>query len=337
MGKKPAGEKLEKVSQSDNFRDGYFQNPVTTLMERPPFEALREMMKRGGGRLPVQAIETLPIDTERYINSASGEVLITWLGHSSFLMRIEGVNLLIDPVLSTRASMSRFMGPKMFDYSHKHTIDEFPPIDLVLLTHDHYDHLDYDLIKQLGSKVKQLFVPLGVGSHLEHWGIDASKVMEFDWWDEVDFNGLKLTATPGRHFTGRTINDRFKTLWCGWAIKGKGHNLYYSGDSGYYNGFKTIGERLGPFDFAMVECGQYSRFWPNIHLMPEESVQVAIDVNSSMAMPMHWGKFRLSQHNWNEPPMRFTAAAREHNLQAVIPVIGQTFTLSNAPLGDWWK
>jgi L-ascorbate metabolism protein UlaG (beta-lactamase superfamily) len=336
MGKKPQGERLEKLSMSSNYRNGLFINPVHTIMERPPNEAFREMMKRGEKRTPSKPIETFPIDTERYTHENDELPLVTWLGHSSFLIRMNGVNLLIDPVFSKRASMSKWVGPKHFDYTHHFKLEELPKIDLILLSHDHYDHLDYELIRAIAGDAKHIFVPLGVDSHLEHWGVDAQKITVFDWWNEVNVEGITVTATPGRHFSGRKINDRFKTQWCGWAINDGKSNIFYSGDSGYYDGFKTIGEKLGPFDFAMIECGQYSRFWPNIHLMPEESVQVAIDVNAAKAMPMHWGKFRLSIHPWNEPPMRFVNEAKLKGVSYTVPQIGKAFTINNEFDNIWW-
>jgi L-ascorbate metabolism protein UlaG (beta-lactamase superfamily) len=337
LGKKPSGVWLEKIEKSKNFRGGTFVNPEKTDMDRPPYEAMKEVMKKDATRNPASAIVTHAVEIERYNQAPTSELLITWLGHSSFLIKMKGKTILIDPVFSKRASMFRNIGPKKFPYTHEHTVDELPPIDMIMLTHDHYDHLDDEVIKSLKDRVELFYVPLGVGAHLDHWGVDPLKIIEFDWWDEQVFGGITFTATPGRHFTGRQLTDRFKTLWCGWAMNDGKHNIFLSGDTGYYNGFKTIGEKLGPFDFAMVECGQYSRYWPLIHLMPEESVQVALDVQSKMAMPIHWGKFKLSIHPWNEPPIRFSAKAKEEGLPVVIPVIGQAFSLDDAPLSDWWQ
>lgn len=336
-GRKPKGERLEKILQSENFREGIFQNVEETNMDRPPFEGIREMMKKKADQRPSGSLPSLPIDLSRYKNASDDETLITWLGHSTVLIKINGVTIITDPVFSIRASMFQFLGPKKFDYSCDYYLEDLPPVDVVLLSHDHYDHLDFRAIKFFKDKASKFIMPLGVGAHLEHWGVDASKIEENDWWEAGNYSGVEFTATPGRHFTGRLFTDRFKTLWCGWGIKSEKHNLYFSGDSGYFKGFKTIGEQLGPFDFSMMECGQYSKYWPTIHMMPEESVEAAMDVKSKMAMPMHWGKFKLSIHTWFEPPTRFIKKAAELNLEVASPKIGETFSLDEVSATRWWN
>lgn len=335
-GAKPSGKRLERIEKSVLYANGIFQNTQDPKMDKIPFEGIKEMLKKGIDRTPSKVIETRKLDLERFINSGSDETLIAWLGHSSFLLKMNGVVILVDPVLSERASMFRFLGPKKFNYSCDYAVDDLPEIDLVLLSHDHYDHLDYHVINALKNKVGMFVTPLGVGAHLEYWGVDSSKIKEAEWWDTISFGNIEFTATPGLHFTGR-FTDRFKTLWCGWAMKSTTNNIYYSGDSGYFDGFKEIGEKLGPFDFALMECGQYSKYWPMIHMMPEESVQAALDVNTKVAMPIHWGKFKLSIHAWYESPNRFLAKANEEKLEVSIPKIGQVFSIDEKPLDLWWK
>ena len=335
-GKKPQGERLARIINSDNFQKGIFQNVEETNMERPPFEGIKEMMKKNPDQKPSKPIITLPINVERYKNSPADEVLITWLGHSTVLIRINGITVITDPVFSKRASMFQFLGPKKFNYTNEYALEDLPPVDVVLVSHDHYDHLDFQAIKFFKDKAKKFITPLGVGAHLEHWGINSEKISECNWWEETSFHGIEFTATPGRHFTGRLFSDRFKTLWCGWAIKTEKNNVYFSGDSGYFKGFKDIGEKFGPFDISFVECGQYSKYWPYIHMMPEESVQAALDVKSKLAMPMHWGKFKLSIHTWFEPPTRFVEKATELNLKVASPKIGQTFSLAEVLTEQWW-
>jgi len=337
MGRKPSGERLERILRSPNYQDQVFQNTEETNMDRPPYEGIKEMMKKREGQKPALALPTLHIDKKRYENSDSSETLITWLGHSTLLIKTNGVTILVDPVFSQRASLFQRFGPKKFKYSLDYTYADLPDIDVVLLSHDHYDHLDCRAIKYYKTMAKKFIMPLGVSSHLEHWGVEKEKIEEFDWWEKTTFSGGEFTATPGRHFTGRLFSDRFKTLGCGWAIQSENSNIYYSGDSGYFNGFETIGEKLGPFDFAFIECGQYSKYWPTIHMMPEESVQAAIDVNSRVALPIHWGKFKLSIHNWNEPPIRFFKRATEIGLKVATPKIGQTFSLKEIPTQSWWN
>jgi L-ascorbate metabolism protein UlaG (beta-lactamase superfamily) len=335
-GRKPKGERLERIMNSENYQQEVFRNKDETNMDRPPIEGIKQMMKKGVDRNPTAPLKTIAIDTARYNQSDSNETLITWLGHSTMLIKINGLTIITDPVFSKRASMFQFIGPQKFAYSCTYKFSDLPKIDIVLLSHDHYDHLDYGSIRYLKDKADRFIMPLGVGSHLEHWGVNPTKIEEYDWWEKATISGVEFTATPGRHFTGRMISDRFKTLWCGWAIKSEKNNFYFSGDSGYFDGFEKIGEKLGPFDFSFVECGQYSQYWPFIHMMPEESVQAAIDVKSKVAMPIHWGKYKLSIHAWYEPPTRFTAKAKAENLAVVTPQIGQTFTLNDIPNEQWW-
>lgn len=335
-GKVPTGRRLNVIKESVNYQEPFFQNVEDTNMDKPPIEGIKEMMKKGTDRAPEKSLNTLPIDLGMFENATSNETLICWLGHSTFLVKTGGINILVDPVFSKRASVLQWVGPKRFDYSCTYSLDDLPEIDLVLISHDHYDHLDCAAIKGLKDKVDAFYMPLGVGAHLEHWKVDPLKIHELDWWDSFEFKGVKFTATPGRHFTGRFLNDRFKTLWCGWAIKSANHNVYYSGDTGYFNGFSEIGERLGPFDFALMECGQYSKYWANIHMFPEESANAAVEVKSKLAMPIHWGKFKLSIHAWYESPQRFLKQAEQNKLEVALPEIGEVFSIEKAPQKEWW-
>jgi L-ascorbate metabolism protein UlaG (beta-lactamase superfamily) len=337
LGGKAEGKRLERIIASPNFKNNYFQNPVITTMDIPPMKVFKDFFSKGIDRNPSKLIETLPINKGIYDKANVDEVIITWLGHSTLLIKTGGITILTDPVFSKRASMTSFFGPKKFNYTVDYKLEELPPVDIVIISHDHYDHLDYQAIKYLKKTVKKFFMPLGVGSDFERWGVDPEKIVELDWWKSVKYDNLELVATPTRHFTGRKLNDRFKTLWCGWVIKTDKKSLYFSGDSGYWDGFKEIGEKYGPFDFTMIECGQYSPYWPFIHMAPEESVQAAIDLKSKAAMPIHWGKFRLSLHSRYEPPTRFKAKAELENLLITIPKIGETFSLENLPKSVWWK
>jgi len=331
LGHKSLGESLEKIKKSPNYKSGIFLNPVRTLMDMPSKKVFKEMAKKAENRIPQDKIETKPLNIEAYKTKNSNEAIITWLGHSTMLIKIDGITILTDPVFSKRASIISLFGPKKFLYTNEYSVSDLPPVDIVLISHDHYDHLDYKTIKEL-KNVSEFYVPLGTKAHLVHWGIKEDKIKELDWWEEINYGDIKFAATPARHFSGRQLNDRFKTLWCGWVIKGKSHSLFFSGDSGYFDGFKQIGEKYGPFDFSMMENGQYSIYWPEIHMMPEESVTAAIDLKSKAAMPIHWGKFKLSIHEWNEPPRRFYVHAKKNNLKVVLPFIGQTFNLNSLPV-----
>jgi len=217
-------------------------------------------------------------------------------------------------------------------------IENLPQIDLVLLSHDHYDHLDHGSILKLIKKTKLFFVPLGVGAHLKAWGVSSNQIKELNWWDEQHLKGLQIIFTPSRHFSGRGITDRFSTLWGSWVIKSEKQRIYFSGDGGYGPHFKTIGQQHGPFDFAMIECGQYHKNWADIHMMPEESVQAGIDLNTKLAMPIHWGAFTLSLHSWIDPVERFLKEAKALKLPVITPQIGEIITVGNEhdQNNHWW-
>jgi len=212
-------------------------------------------------------------------------------------------------------------------------------IDAVLLSHDHYDHLDYGSIVKLRNKVKHFFVPLGVGAHLARWGVDPTKISEHDWWDEVQFEGLTLASTPARHFSGRSLKDRDTTLWCSWVIVGPEARVFFSGDSGYGPHFAEIGEKYGPFDLTLIECGQYDARWAAIHMLPEESVQAHLDVQGKVMMIVHWAAFTLGLHDWTDPVERVSKAAEAQNIRFSTPKIGETVIIGAAeyPASIWWK
>ena len=228
---------------------------------------------------------------------------------------------------------------KRFGNSMPVSVKDLPEIDAVLITHDHYDHLDYRTIKQLKGKVEHYFVPLGVASHLISWGVDEKIITELDWWEEVKYKDLTLVSTPAQHFSGRGLMDKFSTLWMSWVIKGKKHNIYFSGDSGYFDGFKQIGKKYGPFDLTMIECGQYSEIWPNLHLFPEYTVQAHLDLRGKVLLPLHWGTLLLSpSHDWDEPLERLFKKAEELDIQLTTPMIGQTILLdSEYSNSKWWR
>ena len=206
----------------------------------------------------------------------------------------------------------------------------------MLISHDHYDHLDYDSIQKLKNKTNQFYVALGVKRHLVSWGIPENIITEFNWWDEIPFEEIQITFTPTRHFSGRGLTDRAKSLWGGWALKTAKENIWFSGDSGYGEHFKEIGTRLGPFDFAYMECGQYNENWHQIHMYLEESIQAAIDANAKNIMPVHWAGFALAQHTWIEPVERFNQEAINKNLAYCLPQIGELFSSDHSLTNSWW-
>lgn len=341
FGASPSGERMERILKSPNFRDGKFQNPVETKMQTddmPFFRVMKEFLFTKGDRIPADTIKVEAIDLSQFRKDGQ-DVKICWLGHSTFLIEIDGKIILTDPVFSKRVSPFSFVGTDAFIYSENYSLDNLPPIDLVLISHDHYDHLDYQTIKKLKDSQVPFVTALGVGAHLEYWGISPERITELDWWEDFQLSEkIKLTATPARHFSGRGLTDRFSTLWASWVIAGPQQRLFFGADSGYFPGFKTIGEKYGPFDLAMLECGQYSQYWPFIHMSPEETFAAANDLNAKSLMPIHWGKYKLSIHPWTEPVERLLSAAREKELTVTTPKIGQVFNLqSPLPKEMWWR
>ena len=343
IGKSAQGERLTRIQSSENYKDGKFQNTNVTNMDMP-IGTLRKVLAHylfadKSEKEPQEVIKTNPFDSSAFVNIDSGTVAISWFGHSSLLIRIDGLTILTDPVLvGERASMFPFMGPKRFNYDHHLALNELPNIDIVLISHDHYDHLDHPTIKELVKSVGKFYAPLGVGAHLEYWGVPSENIVELNWWDEVDLGNLQLAMTPSRHFSGRAIRDRFKTLWGSWVIQGKSKKLFFSGDSGYFPGFKQIGEKYGPFDLTFMECGAYNEGWSEIHMFPEETAQAHLDVRGELLMPIHWGKFDLSLHPWKESVRRLTKQAKVDSITLVTPEVGQMIILpGNNRYTDWWE
>ncbi|MEO8118413.1 MAG: MBL fold metallo-hydrolase [Rhodoferax sp.] len=258
------------------------------------------------------------------------------LGHSTVLLKLDGVFWLTDPVFSERASPVQWAGPKRF-HPPPISIDELPPIKGVILSHDHFDHLDRATIAQLAQKVEVFIVPLGVGERLIAWGVDPARVRQLDWWDETTIGDVRLAAVPAQHFSGRGLFDEDKTLWASWVIVAGDLRLFFSGDTGYHADFKTIGERYGPFDLTMIETGAYDTRWADIHMQPEETLQAHIDLRGRCLLPVHNGTFDLAMHAWNEPFERIYTLAQAHSLKLATPIMGEQLALSEPRTGStWW-
>ncbi|HET9744059.1 MAG TPA: MBL fold metallo-hydrolase [Chitinophagaceae bacterium] len=335
-GKLPSGKHLEKLRRSPNYKNGAFQNLSPTPMKPDDisyWKMTREFFKKHKDRLPAGLLPTVKTDLFKLDSS---QPLIIWFGHSSYLIRIENKNFLVDPVLSGNAAPLSFM-VKAFPGSNIYKPEDMPVIDYLILTHDHYDHLDFKTIRELRSKFDKVYCSLGIGSHLEYWGVDSDKITEMDWWQTQRLSeNVLLTAAPARHFSGRGIK-RGQTLWSSFILKTKGNNLYLGGDSGYDSHFKEIGIRYGPFDLAILEAGQYNTMWPLIHMMPEETVQAAVDLEAKALFPVHWGKFTLSMHAWKDPVTRVLAKAEQVNMKVVTPKIGQPLILTDSFESEaWW-
>ncbi|MCD6018575.1 MAG: putative Zn-dependent hydrolase of beta-lactamase fold protein [Bacteroidetes bacterium] len=335
LGKNPSGKRLDIIRKSPNYKSDVFQNlsPTDAIAKDSSFlKTVRAFLNKSKRVEPDSVLPFIKTDLNRL---DSIEPTIVWFGHSSYLIRINGKNILIDPVFCGNASPFSFM-IKAFKGTNEYSDDDMPDIDLLLLTHDHYDHMDYKTLCKLKSKIKKVYCPLGIGSHLEHWGYENSLITELDWWDSESFeNDIEITAAPARHYTGRSI-VRSKMLWCSFILKTKTHALYLGGDSGYDHHFKTIGEKFGPFDIALLEAGQYNASWPQIHMTPEETVQASIDLNAKVLFPIHWGKFALAMHDWDEPIKRVVRKADELQVKVVTPRIGQSFVVGGENTGDFW-
>lgn len=330
---------IQQYAQSPNWKDGSFQNKV-------PVELTPELTKLPGmiykqltqtqNREPNVNLPVIPFDKAEFLAPSTTAKFI-WYGHSAVMMRMNEKSILIDPMLGPNTTPIAPIATKRFSENTLSLIDDFPEIDLVLLTHDHYDHLDYASIQKLKKKTKKYFVALGVKRHLVSWGVEPEKIEEFDWWDSKSLADIRITFTPTQHFSGRGLTDRQKTMWGGWAFQTDKENIWFSGDGGYGDHFKEVGNHLGPFDFAFMECGQYNEDWRPVHLFPDESVQAAIDAKVQKVMPIHWAGFSLSYyHTWTEPADEFIKAAKLSDLDYSIPAIGELLSINSDVKEKWW-
>lgn len=267
--------------------------------------------------------------------------LVVWYGHSTILLKIDGKWILIDPIFSDAAAPMGWIGTKRYNMGSMTELLQLPQIDVVLLSHDHYDHLDYKTIMGLKHKISQFVVPLGVGSHLQKWGFKSNQIHELDWWQKVTQGDITFVATPARHYTGRRVGMKNKTLWSSWVIKGSKHHIFFSGDTGYSSTqFIKIGEKYGPFDLTLIECGQYDERWKEIHMFPEQSLQAHLDVQGAVMLPIHWAAYTLAFHPWKEPIERLLHAARgEPRAVIATPLIGQVNKIESIARSydPWWE
>ncbi|MCX5394324.1 MBL fold metallo-hydrolase [Streptomyces sp. NBC_00094] len=345
FGADPAGERLARIHRSPNFADGIFQNPEPA--RRGPSGSTLEFAKiyfeREGRarRAPTGAIPVHPTTVADLAKPPATGLRLTWMGHSGVLAEIDGHRVLFDPVWGERCSPFPFAGPKRL-HPVPAPLAALGPVDVVVISHDHYDHLDLPTIKALATTDTVFAVPLGVGAHLERWGVSASRLRELDWNESTEIGGLRLTATPARHFCGRGIRNRQHTLWASWVVQGPEHRIFHSGDTGYFSGFKDIGAAHGPFDATMIQIGAYSEFWTDIHMTPEEGVRAHLDLQGGAAagvlLPIHWGTFSLAFHAWAEPGEWTRDAAEEAGQAAAFPRPGEPFEpAGKLPDESWWR
>lgn len=328
----------EIYSQSEYWDGEKFLNMEETNMDIGPKEIpglIRKQFTNRDARSPKENIPVIPFDLNKW-DQHPEKAKFVWYGHSALLLQINGKNYLMDPMLGDDSSPIAPMKAKRFSEGVLEMIDDFPPLEGIFLTHDHYDHLDYASIKKLRSRVNKYYVALGVGRHLESWNIPKEQIVEFDWWDELEDNKLKITFVPSRHFSGRGLTDRARSIWGGWVIEWDEHSIYCTGDGGYGKHFREIGEKFRPFDWAFVECGQYNKLWHQIHMYPEEAVQSGIDVNAKVSIPIHWGGFALALHDWKDPAERFTAHAQKTQTNISLPQIGEIVVMGEEPKENNW-
>ncbi len=339
FGAKSTGKNAVNIQKSPNYEDGKFQNvEETVIMKKMDYSTFPDYFTSRGNKIPDWSIPVKKIDPNYFDNQQDSLTKVTWFGHSALLLEIDGRKIFLDPMLGNVPAPHPLLGSKRFNNTLPLAIDLLPQLDAVLISHDHYDHLDYESIIKIKGKVNQFYVPLGIGAHLTSWGVEKDKIIELDWWDKASFEGLTLVSTPARHFSGRGLFDRYSTLWCSWVIQGKDDNIFFGGDSGYDPTFKKIGNIYGPFDFTMLDCGQYDEQWPEIHMMPEEVVQANIDLKGKLLMPIHWGSFKIALHSWTEPIERLLKKAREVNVNVTTPKIGEPIIISEQePSSNWWE
>lgn len=291
--------------------------------------------------VPEQPLPVKTLSWADWESLSNSEVHVVRLGHSSLLLKLHGQQWLIDPVFGERASPVTFAGPKRF-HPLPIDVDSMPPMDGVLLSHDHYDHLDAHTIERIHHKVKHFVTTLGVGERLKGFGVPAEKITELDWQQSTERGGVQITALPAQHFSGRGLFDRNTTLWASWAIQShsaqQSAKLYFSADSGYFDGFKKIGTQHGPFDLALIEAGAWDKMWEGIHMTPEQSVQAHIDLQAKVMMPVHNSTFDLALHPWYEPMERVLAASLAKQVNLATPMMGEIYTVGQPPSNDpWWR
>jgi L-ascorbate metabolism protein UlaG (beta-lactamase superfamily) len=335
FGGRATGARLEKMRRSPQWQGSHFANQQPIVNDT--WAAIVTLFKRDANVVPKSPPSTVPVAPARFAKPPPSGLRVTWLGHSTILLEIDGHRFLTDPVWSERAGPVRFTGPKRW-FPPLIALQDLPPLDAVVLTHDHYDHLDYATISALKDRDLTFVAPLGVGAHLERWGVAPNRIIELDWWDSHTFEDLTLWAVPARHASGRVllVDDGAK-LWAGYAFLGARHRVYYSGDTGLVPALRTIGERLGPFDLTMIEIGQYDQAWPDWHLGPEQALEAHRRVRGAVMLPVHWGLFALASHGWTEPIERALAAAREARAVVITPRPGQSVEPTvERPQEHWW-
>ncbi|MFF5210929.1 MBL fold metallo-hydrolase [Streptosporangium sp. NPDC000396] len=337
LGGRASGERLARMTRSPRFRDGVFHNPVPGSYTPPVGslpELLQELIFNRDGRRPAGPV---PLVTSPSTPPSETGLSVVWYGHATTLVEIEGRRVLFDPVWSERVSPSRLVGPRRL-HPLPVALADLPALDAIVISHDHYDHLDRATVRTLTSVQNAPFlVPLGIGAHLERWGVPPSRIVELDWEEEANVAGLRFVATAARHFSGRALT-RNTTLWGSWVVAGQSKRVFYAGDSGYFDGYSGIGAAHGPFDLTLMPIGAYSPAWPDVHMDPEEAVNAHLDLGGRLLLPVHWATFTLALHPWAEPVDRLWRESKARDVRLAIPRPGDRVDVGDVPLVDpWWE
>lgn len=338
FGKTATGAQLDAYRRSPHFFAGSFRNasPTPNLAEDANiWQVMYDFFFRKDPKSKPKT--ALPSEKTELKALRPDENVLVWFGHSSYFIRIDGKNILVDPVFSGAASPIAAT-TRSFLGSDVYAADDFPEIDLLLITHDHWDHLDHKTIVQLRPKVKQVVTSLATGLHLQSWGYEPSAISELDWWKHLYLaNGFKIYATPARHFAGRGLK-RNQAFWNSFVLETPSRRLFLGGDSGYDTHFKEIGDKFGPFDLAVMECGQYNTAWKYIHMLPGQWLKAAQDLRTKAVLPVHWGKFSLALHAWDEPIEKISQEFASSDIALWTPIIGEKVDFDNLlPFAKWWK
>lgn len=332
MGVRPDGERQARIEKSPVWDGEKFENPQPMKMDY--WGSFTAFLDISPVVTPTEPPPAVRVDPKMFATPPPTGLRVTWLGHSSILVELDGHRVLTDPVWSERAGPLSWIGPSRY-FPPALALEDLPPLNAVLISHDHYDHLDYATIRALRDRDVKFIVPLGVGAHLASWSVPAKNIVELDWWEKAIVGEMEIHAVPARHASGRNVIGMNLTLWAGYAMIGKAHRAYYSGDTALFPAMKEIGDRLGPFDVTMIEVGQYHQAWPDWHIGPEQAVLAHQWVRGKVMIPVHWGLFTLAMHGWTEPIERTLAAGKDATV--LVPKPGQSVEPElPPPFEKWW-
>ena len=338
FGSNPSSYQKKLYSRFGNYVNGEFKNDEPTKLFTEEM-SMANFFKDHPNQVPKKDIIPMELDIESFKSHSNGKFKLSWLGHSAFIMNLGGNIILLDPMLGQFAAPVPVPSLKRYSTQIAFSVEDIDTIDMVVYSHDHYDHLDYSTIKKIKGKVGLFIVPHGVGNHLRSWGVPEQSIIELNWNDSKEINGIEFVCLPARHFSGRGPFNRNSTLWSSWAIKSEHGKIYFSGDSGYGKHLKKIGDEHGPFDISLIDCGQYNKAWKYSHMFPEQSIKATKDLKGEYLIPIHWGAFTLSTHSWIEPPEKVFANAEKLVQKIILPQIGQIISMeqTNYKINKWWR